>query len=641
MTKSLPTRALREHPDLNQLKRQAKELLAAFLAGEAEAVAEVKTHYHDADAASFALHDAQLVLARAYGFESWPKLKAFVDGVTVKRLADAVRAGDLARVRAMIEARPELVNTDMAENDEHRAIHYAVLARSAEMVRLLMEHGADARKGIYPRREATSALTLAAERGYEEIVATIREEEQRRRVKLNGPNATVAADDLTEAIRKGDEARALAMLESEPALVHSCDRKGWTPLHMAAAALNEPLVDWLLKHGAEVNHRGPGDRTPLDAASRVWWWKPGAPEGFSAIARLLRAHGAELTPVSAVALGEGDWLRAWHSQGELHERKTTKLFDSSDGLLTIAVKHDQPEILTLLLDLGFDPDERVRLDSLEEVVYSVGAPLWTCARSGKHALAEILLKRGANPNAHVYAGGSVMFSAYVTKDETMVKLLECYGGFVDADTAGHLRLTEPARQLLADHDDGRLRPGTFHGESLERHLLWAGLRGGDPEIVRMTLERIHWPSDDPEWFGLLWAPLPRHDNRSADDHRLYLECFRQILARCGPNFSHPRVRRTILHDVAALDETVTAEEALEFATLLLDAGAKLDVRDDLLQSTPLGWACRWGRIELVKLFLERGADPVEAGAELWATPLAWAQKMGHTAVLALLRPPEV
>ena len=35
-----------------------------------------------ADAATFALHDAQLVLARAYGFESWPKLKAFVDGAS-------------------------------------------------------------------------------------------------------------------------------------------------------------------------------------------------------------------------------------------------------------------------------------------------------------------------------------------------------------------------------------------------------------------------------------------------------------------------------------------------------------------------------------------------------------------------------
>jgi len=235
---------LREHPDLDQLRRQAKELLAAFTAGEPDAVAEVNAHYHDADAVNFELHDAQLVLARAYGFDSWPKLKAYLDGVNIKSLTDAVRAGDLARVRAMIEARPELVNTDMAENDEHRAIHYAVLARSSEMVRLLMQHGADARKGIYPHRGATGALTMAIERGYEEIVAIIREEERRRAAQLSAAHAAVvsAADELAETIRTGDEARATAFMEREPALVHACDRKGWTPLHTAAGMLNASLV---------------------------------------------------------------------------------------------------------------------------------------------------------------------------------------------------------------------------------------------------------------------------------------------------------------------------------------------------------------------------------------------------------------
>ena len=43
MNRSLPTRKLREHPDLDQLKRQAKELLDAFSAGDTDAVAEV-TH---------------------------------------------------------------------------------------------------------------------------------------------------------------------------------------------------------------------------------------------------------------------------------------------------------------------------------------------------------------------------------------------------------------------------------------------------------------------------------------------------------------------------------------------------------------------------------------------------------------------
>ena len=171
MNQSLPTRAFREHTDLDQLKRQARELLEAIRGGDAAALAEVNAHYRGADAATFALHDAQLVLARAYGFESWPKLKAYVDGITVKRLLEAVRASDLERVRAMLRLRPELVNMGVG-GDEHRAIHYAVVNRSPEMTRLLMQHGADARWGIYPHREATTAFTLVSDRGYDDIVAS-------------------------------------------------------------------------------------------------------------------------------------------------------------------------------------------------------------------------------------------------------------------------------------------------------------------------------------------------------------------------------------------------------------------------------------------------------------------------------------
>src|SRR5437016_12687425 len=224
MKSHVPTRTMREKPDVDQLKRQAKELLAAFAAGEADAVAEVSAHYRGANPGEFALHEAQLVLARSYGFESWPKLKAYVDGATVKRLAELVRAGDLTQVRAMLKARPELVNMEMSYGDEHRPLHYAVMNRSPEMARLLMQHGADARRGIHPHRDATTALTIAVERGYDEIVAIIQAEEQRRREAMSASNTTVTSlqDELSEAIARGDQARAIAMLDADPARVQAC-----------------------------------------------------------------------------------------------------------------------------------------------------------------------------------------------------------------------------------------------------------------------------------------------------------------------------------------------------------------------------------------------------------------------------------
>jgi len=626
---------LREHPDLDQLKRQAKELLEAFLAGDHDAAAEVSAHFRDANAPNFALHDAQLVLARSYGFDSWPKLKAYVNGANVKRLADAVRGGDAAQVRATLKSRPELVHMDMATDDEHRALHYAVLHRAPGMVRLLMEYGADARKGIYPHRDATSALTIAMERGYDEIVAIIREEEQRRAAAGNGLNtvAAPAPDKLFDATSRGDNATAIAMLEAEPAAIHSCNRDGWTPLHMAAESLNEQLVEWLLQHGADVNRRGPGGRTALDLAAglkTVGEPRHGA-EQFAPVAGMLRQYGAPLTARSAVALGEAEWVRALPKPIE------------DGGLLTVAVKHDRPEMLALLLELGLDPDERVRVEGLDEAVFSWGMPLWHCAGRGMHAMAEILLTHGADPNGRVYASGSPVFQAYGQRDWKMVELLERYGGAAEPTTAGLYRRTELAKQMLWDRPPG-LSASTDNlsaEKTLPEHLLWGAACGGDPEIVRMALEHVDWARNDPRWYEILEQPLRIWNHGSGHwaspewDRGAYLTCFRLVLERCDANV-RGRFGLSILHDVAGSRSHVTAEERVAFATMLLDAGAKMDVRDELLNSTPLGWACRWGRVELADLLLARGADPVESDAEPWASPSAWARKMGHTAVLAAL-----
>ena len=612
-----PTRAMRETPDIDQLKRQAKELLEAYRAQSPDAIIEVGAHHRTATPETFALHDAQLVLARSYGFPSWPKMKAYVDGITVSHLVDAIRAGDLNTVRSMVRVRPELIHLDVAEHDEHRALHHAVLERQPEIVRFLMQHGAQPRKGIYPYRDATDAFTLAADRGYTGIVEIMRSEEHRRTSK--SPLTVVDQRVLVEmntVLRRDDEDAMIAVFQAHPALVHTANSEGRTPLHWASACLWPRMAAWLLNHEADANVRATTGETPLDVVG--YWrddWSVDSAHLSTSVGEMLIARGAEPTARWAVAVGDAPWLRARHAEGALNNQS---------GLVTQGVKSNRPDILTLLLDLGLDPDESGRVGGLDEVVPTSGEPLRECARLGRRDLAEILLRHGANPNTNVYAASSAVDEAYSRKDEAMIALLERYGGRLSPGAAAGLGVVAQAARLL----DDEAASGTVAEE-----LLSGAIACPSPEIVRMALERIDWPRGDPRWYWKLENALyVRRD----PDRALLLAGFRLMLNRCDPNVPGSW-GTTILHAIAASRGGLTADDRLSFAIPVLDAGGRLDVRDNLLKSTPLGWACRWGRIELVQLFLERGADPIEAEAEPWATPLAWAERGQHAGIASILR----
>jgi hypothetical protein len=224
----------------------------------------------------------------------------------------------------------------------------------------------------------------------------------------------------------------------------------------------------------------------------------------------------------------------------------------------------------------------------------------------------------------------------------MVRLLERYGGVPNATTAGLYRQTDLARRMLSGEAPHRL--DGVGGDNLHEQLLWGSACGGDPEIVKLALEGVTWPRDDPRWFTALEQPLRiwGHGPEAKNWERAtYLECFRLILERVDPNLrgrpqDNGRFGLTMLHSIAGSREHVRPEERVAFATMLLDAGADLSLRDNLLQSTPLAWACRYARPELVRLFLERGADPEEPEADPWARPRSWAAKRGNEEILALL-----
>lgn len=85
----MPPQRLPGDPSLEHLKGQARELQRRVRSGDAAAIELVREHHPrrsslidgDQAAAIFKLADAQLTIARMYGFPSWPRLRAYVEVV--------------------------------------------------------------------------------------------------------------------------------------------------------------------------------------------------------------------------------------------------------------------------------------------------------------------------------------------------------------------------------------------------------------------------------------------------------------------------------------------------------------------------------------------------------------------------------
>src|SRR6266496_2208627 len=95
------------HPDLDQLRRQAKDLLRAAQSGDTDSVVRIR-----AVSEGLTLAAAQLALAREYGFASWPRLKEEVDARTLElaekadEFCQASIGGNTRRAARMLEEAP-------------------------------------------------------------------------------------------------------------------------------------------------------------------------------------------------------------------------------------------------------------------------------------------------------------------------------------------------------------------------------------------------------------------------------------------------------------------------------------------------------------------------------------------------------
>ena len=141
-------------------------------------------------------------------------------------------------------------------------------------------------------------------------------------------------------------------------------------------------------------------------------------------------------------------------------------------------------------------------------------------------------------------------------------------------------------------------------------------------------------ADRPELLArLLGAGLRMPDiHTSCQGYLVRPDALRTLLAHgMSPdqmNWQH----QTLLHLACS-----SWQDTSECAAILLDAGAAITARDDEYRSTPLAWAARANRPEMVEFLLSRGAPVNLPDDQSWATPLAWAERRGHQQVASILR----
>ncbi|MBX3109182.1 MAG: ankyrin repeat domain-containing protein [Fimbriimonadaceae bacterium] len=254
-------RVLPEHPDLTQLRKQAKELKAA-------------APYPNLSQAHFAI-------AQEYGFPSWPKL---VFAVRQRLFGAAIKDGDLAAFDNLVSQTPRLARTPF--DDGQYPLHLAVWHDDPVMIRRLVAAGAKldcqvAGSGHTPLSWAVTGwkrdiaqhlvelgsepdLFCAAGLGMTEAVAAMlasgkrslsrvgssRYDAQGNRVP--GPPTSrrdQISDGLYMACRNGHAETARLLLEAG-ADVNWRAFIGATPLHWAVLAGSKDCIDLLVENGA-------------------------------------------------------------------------------------------------------------------------------------------------------------------------------------------------------------------------------------------------------------------------------------------------------------------------------------------------------------------------------------------------------
>jgi ankyrin repeat protein len=350
MSPSLPVR-----PNLEWLRKTAKERLSKIRATEPTAK----------------LADAQLAVAREFGFPSWRKLRAHVEQVAAKE-ADAridevsdefflnVGTGAVDKVRAMLAANPALVNVVGPHpfwGGRPQALHVAIEGKRRDMFDLLLEYGADV-NGSNDDYDHWSPLMLAINRERPDMQQALLE----RGARIG----------LLEALLLGDDTRLEELLR-EGRLPAIAPNRG----SFLAFARTPFAIDRLIALGAQTDMKDRWGSTPIDALSRM------GPKGTTLVRHMI-SRGIVAAPKEYARLGDLETLARLVGS----DPSIVRL----DSVMMAAVDFRHYAIVTWLLARGAHVNARSDAESRHTALHSA-------AWNGDLEMVRLLVDAGADKHA--------------------------------------------------------------------------------------------------------------------------------------------------------------------------------------------------------------------------------------------------
>ncbi|MGH7572806.1 MAG: ankyrin repeat domain-containing protein [Gemmatimonadota bacterium] len=284
--------------NLEQSRKQAKDLVKAFKAGDAEALNRIRWNHprfrglkdEQILQRKFVLADAQLVVARSHYIESWSKLLLHIEQlksrdprvIRFEDAADAIVSGDIAKLRELLRQHPNLVHERSTRGHRAPLLHY------------IAANGIEDYRQLSPPNAVEVAQALL--------------------------DAGADVDATSEAY--GGETTALELVATS------------TPPRRAGVQI--PLIDLLLQHGAAIDGLKPRSSVVTAALAN------NCPEAAEALVK----RGAKVKSiVEAAGAGRLDSVK------HLADVATS---DQLEKALIMAARYGRHEALQYLLDKGVD-----------------------------------------------------------------------------------------------------------------------------------------------------------------------------------------------------------------------------------------------------------------------------------------------